>query len=112
MSKIKVQIPMKSLITIKRPNGDLEVVTAPGTKTLNDRLFSRIAEATKRAGRGECISYRNITETKYVDGPTKAEQESDKYHKELKADYRRDAFGEDFGGEELADNTPSTKNDY
>ena len=46
-------------ITIKRPNGEIEIVTPKFTE-LNDNLFSQIKKATADAGRGECLSYKNI----------------------------------------------------
>lgn len=111
-NKIKIQMPLRAEITIRRPNGNVETVPAPGTKELNDKLFARIKEATKSAGRGECLSYENLTEEAWVDGPTDAELEADKYHKELKAAYRDDAYGEDCYDLSQKDRTPSHKTDY
>lgn len=111
-NQIKIEMPVRADITIRRPNGNIEVVAAPGTKELNDKLFSRINAATKEAGRGECLSYENITEEKLVDGPSDAELEADEYHRQTKAACRDDAYGEDHDDLSQDDRTPSHKPDY
>lgn len=47
-------------ITIRRPNGKVEVVVHPTIPRLNDVLFAKIKQANRSAGKGECISYRNV----------------------------------------------------
>jgi hypothetical protein len=50
---------MKVTITIKRPEGHIEVVDVSKSFTnMNDTLFSTIKANTKAAGRGEAISYK------------------------------------------------------
>lgn len=47
-------------ITIRRPNGKVEVVVHPTIPRLNDVLFAKIKQANRSAGKGECISYHNV----------------------------------------------------
>lgn len=63
--KVEVDVPMHVLLTIRRPNGEVEKVkvTPGGFKTINDKIFSQIVAATKTAGRGEVLSYENIKKT-------------------------------------------------
>lgn len=56
-------------ITVKRPNGEIEIVTNDKFAVINDTLFGKMREATRNAGKGELLSY------KYVDTRTGAEKE-------------------------------------
>jgi hypothetical protein len=61
--KIEVQVPDYCELTVLRPNGEIEVVRANGFTALNDQRFARIKLETAKAGRGEVLSYRNVTKT-------------------------------------------------
>ncbi len=52
---------MKTFITVKRPNGQIEEVemTAKFNK-ITPAIFAKIVEGTRKAGRGEVQSYRNV----------------------------------------------------
>lgn len=61
MSKtIKVTVPSHVLLTVVRPNGEMEVVRHPTLKSLLDHEFKVIKKMTKEAGRGDVISYENV----------------------------------------------------
>lgn len=49
-------------LTIRRPNGAIEVVALHPAKfpTMDEALFERMKKANLAAGRGECLSYRNV----------------------------------------------------
>jgi hypothetical protein len=49
-------------LTIRRPNGEIEVVALHPAKfpVMTDTLFARMKKANLDAGRGECLSYRNV----------------------------------------------------
>jgi len=53
MSEQKVEI------TVRRPDGSVEIVN-PKQDYLTDGLFAAMRDATRKAGRGELISYRNV----------------------------------------------------
>jgi len=57
---MKIISPSKVEITVRRPNGQIETAVSPKFERLNDILFAKMVKATKDAGRGECLSYRNI----------------------------------------------------
>jgi len=56
---MKIIEPAKVEIQIRRPDGSIETVY-PKFVTINDQLFNQIRKANSDAGRGECLSYRNI----------------------------------------------------
>ena len=47
-------------LTIIRPNGDTEIKDLAGYLGFNDALFSRMRDATSKAGKGEIKSYKII----------------------------------------------------
>lgn len=57
---IKVTVPSHVLLTVVRPNGITEVIRHPTIKSLLDKEFKVIQEMTKKAGRGDVISYENV----------------------------------------------------
>lgn len=59
--KIEVQVPDYCELTVRRPNGEIEVVRGNGFTALNDKLFARVKTESAKAGRGELLSYRNVT---------------------------------------------------
>ena len=48
-------------VTVKRPNGTLEIIKVPGRAELCDAAFAIMKKATKAAGRGDLVSYKNVT---------------------------------------------------
>ncbi len=51
---------IKSSITIKRPNGETEIVdTTAKFGWISDELFAAAKKATKAAGKGDMVSYKN-----------------------------------------------------
>lgn len=65
----------KTIITIKRPSGEIELVDI--SKTYPNRLFKiqfdKIKADTAKAGRGQCLSYT----TEYVDTRPDSEKDYD-----------------------------------
>jgi hypothetical protein len=59
----EVQVDDGFELTIRRPDGTVETKLAeiPGFRACNPQLFARIKAATKAAGKGEVLSYRNLT---------------------------------------------------
>ena len=53
----KRQSVKKVELTVKRPNGKIEVVVHPTLKFLSVSQFKQIQDDTAKAGRGEVISY-------------------------------------------------------
>ena len=54
-------VPSHLEITVRRPNGTVETIVHPQWKQINDRDFAKLVAGTKAAGRGEVLSYRNVT---------------------------------------------------
>jgi len=53
---------IKSSITIKRPNGETEIVdTSVKFGWISEELFAAIKKATAAAGKGEVLSYTSVT---------------------------------------------------
>lgn len=50
----------KCELTIKRTDGTVEVVIHPKIDRMNPQLWEHVKRANREAGRGECLSYRNI----------------------------------------------------
>ena len=49
-------------VSIRRPNGEIEVVSNPaGIREMNKILFAKIVAANKAAGKGSVLSYINKT---------------------------------------------------
>ena len=63
----QITVASHAEITIKRPGGNVEIVTWTGGVELTAGLFNRIQKANKDAGKGDVLGYRNITKT--VDMP-------------------------------------------
>jgi hypothetical protein len=53
-------------LTVKRPGGEIETVMHPTMKKITDDQFRQIQEGTAKAGRGEVLSYKNLTKTSTV----------------------------------------------
>jgi hypothetical protein len=63
---------MKHEITIRRPNGNIEKVITEKFGSLNYNLWNQMIIATRKAGRGECLSYRKIEEKRVYNPNEKA----------------------------------------
>ena len=58
---MKVLKKGQTLITIKRPNGNIEVVDIyDNFGAINDATFKKIKDSTERAKKGEVLKYENI----------------------------------------------------
>lgn len=47
-------------ITVRRPNGSVETIKHPNAREINEKMFAQMKAATKAAGRGDLISFRNV----------------------------------------------------
>ena len=56
-------------LTIRRPDGTIETVKLHPAKfpVMTDALFARMKKANLDAGRGECLSYRNVPTVKMTE---------------------------------------------
>jgi hypothetical protein len=61
--KQTLTIPSHVELTIRRPSGEVETVVIPTDRAreLSDGLFAQIVAATKAAGRGDVLAYKNCT---------------------------------------------------
>ena len=57
---MKTISPRKVEVKIERPNGEVETITHPKIDYMTGGIFSQMNKAMKDAGRGVCLSYRNI----------------------------------------------------
>lgn len=48
------------MLTVKRPNGVIEVIKYAADDQISPVRFGMIQEATRKAGRGEVLSYENV----------------------------------------------------
>lgn len=112
MSKT-VTIPSHCMVTVRRPNGDVETIRHPKITTMTPKLWNEIKMAMVAANRGECLSYENVTKTVQAIQPTKAELERDQYERERDAIYNASAAGEPVDTDHDGfDNSPHNKPDY
>lgn len=58
---------MKIEITVKRPNGNIETTITEKFGSFNQAIWEKMITATKNAGRGECLSYREIKKERTFD---------------------------------------------
>ena len=64
MSKMTHTTPSHVELTVRRPNGTVEVVRADKLgEFINDKVFASVVAQTKAAGRGDVLSYTNVTAT-------------------------------------------------
>lgn len=102
-------VPSHLELTIRRPNGAVETIRHPQWKQISDSDFGKIKAATLAAGRGEVLSYANVT--MQVEEPAEwAELQAaeDRYNAGRDAVYRAMDAKDDGDGR---DNTPSHKSD-
>lgn len=102
-------VPSHLELTILRPNGVTETIRHPQWKQISDSDFGKIRSATRAAGRGEVLSYSNVT--MQVEEPAEwaaLQAADDLYNAGNRAVYRAMDAKQDA---EYADRTPSTKSD-
>jgi|GEM_PF-3102599 len=63
MNKMTHTTPSHVDLTVRRPNGNVEVVRNDKLIQINDRTFAQIVAQTKAAGRGDVLGYTNVTAT-------------------------------------------------
>lgn len=107
-----VNIPSHVEIDVRRPNGDVETITHPTFKSIRESDFAKIKAATAKAGKGECLGYRNVEKAVASYEPTAAELASDKHYYATKAIYAASASGESCDDAADNDNTHAAKSDY
>lgn len=56
----KCQVPSHVMLTVKRPGGEIEVVKYAAQDEISPVRFKMIQEATRKAGKGEVLSYENV----------------------------------------------------
>lgn len=81
-----MQVASHLELDIRRPNGMVETIVHPQWKQINDRDFAKIVAATKAAGRGDVLAYRNVKKEagEYVmTAADKADQASERVQKYL-----------------------------
>jgi len=92
---MKVQVTSHIEIDVRRPTGLVETIVKADMVTISRSDFAKIKEATRKAGRGECIAYRIVTkeiESAFV--PTAADIAEAEYIKGRNAITRMMAGGE------------------
>lgn len=52
---------MEYEITTRRENGKIEITTTEKFGKINAQIWEKIKAATKAAGKGDCLSYKNLT---------------------------------------------------
>ncbi|MBS0474744.1 MAG: hypothetical protein JSR28_06300 [Proteobacteria bacterium] len=109
-----IQIPSHAEIDVRRPDGSIETVIKAGSQ-LTEHNFAAMKAATKAAGRGELIAYRNITKSVAAPKPSAADIAEMDHIRHQNAVYRAAAGGENcdqIGGANDIDRTPANKEDY
>lgn len=106
-----VKVPSHVEVDVRRQNGIVETITIPGRTRLIEREFAAMVKATREAGRGEVLAYRNIEKDVPAPQPTAADLVEEKYRRDTAAIYRASAGGEPCDDGEFVDNTPAHKRD-
>lgn len=57
---MKTISPRRVEVEVKRPNGEVEKIVHPNIVVMTKELFAQMNKAMKDAGRGVCLSYKNI----------------------------------------------------
>ena len=60
IEQVTYEIPSHVELTVIRPNGQVEVVTHPTLKVISASQFAQIKDSTKKAGRGDVTTYKNV----------------------------------------------------
>ena len=114
-----VAIPSHCMVTISRPSGDLETIdytaaTRGQVKTITPKLLATVNKAMAQAGRGQIVSYENITKLVEAPKPTAADMAAEAHIRQTNAVYRMSAGGEpcdQVSGIADGDNPPAHKID-
>ena len=112
-------IPSHCMVTIRRPNGEIEtinytVATKGQVVTMSPKVLAVVNKAMADAKRGEIIAYENITKDVETPKPSAADLAEERYIREHNAILRASAGGEpcdQIKGVADGDNTPSHKTD-
>ena len=115
-----ITIPSHCMVTIRRPNGNTETINyTEATKgqvyTMSEKTLAMVNKLMADAGRGQIISYENITKTAEPLQPSAADLAEERYIRQHNATLRAGAGGEkcdqikSLGCE---DTTPAHKTDY
>lgn len=72
-------------ITVKRPNGTVEIVVLPNDGRIGAVKFQAMKAATLAAGRGELMSYNNIAPEYQMTEADKAAREYEQHAKKMAA---------------------------
>ena len=54
-----ITVPSHVELTVVRPNGSTEVVKHPSFTEISESTFKKMQEATKKAGKGNLVAYKN-----------------------------------------------------
>ena len=57
---MKTIAPRKCEVTVKRPDGTIEIMVHPKVDYMNDTMLKAANKAMEAAGKGQFVSYRNI----------------------------------------------------
>lgn len=115
-----ITIPSHCMVTIRRPNGDIETInytqaTNGQVFTMSPKVLTMVNNLMAKSNRGEIISYENITKDVEPAKPSAADLAEERYIREHNAILRTSAGGEKYdqiNGVADGDNTPSNKSDY
>ncbi len=107
-----IEIHSHTEITVRRPNGEIEVVTKDSFQPWGKRQFDVAKKATAEAGRGELVSYTNITKMAEAPKPTDADLAEQEYRRSHDRIAGMAAGGESFERAGNLDNTPAHKSDF
>lgn len=116
-----IDIPSHVEIDVRRPDGSVETVrpmnpvTGVEFRFLRDKDFAAMAAATKAAGRGDLLTYRNVTRQVPAAQPTAADLAEEDYIRRTNRIYAASAGGEAhdrIGGRPDIDRTPAHPRDY
>ena len=62
MARMTYTLPSHVELTVRRPDGSVETIRAEKLGGyINDAIFTKVVAATKAGGRGDVLSYRNVT---------------------------------------------------
>ena len=75
--------PVRAELTILRPSGYVETVVWPHDSRLGKVRFDQIAKATKEAGKGDVLSYTNITPEYQMNASDLASREADLHQQRM-----------------------------
>lgn len=111
-----ITVPSHCMVTIRRPNGDVETLNYTDVvnhvRTMDDRLMAMVNKAMASAGRGQIISYENLSKQSEPLKPSASDLADERYTWRHNAIRRAAAGEESCDQNDDRDNTPSHKADY